>query len=287
MNHPHFSIIIPTLNEEKSIPHLLKDLENQTFKDFEVIVSDGESEDNTIKQALSFSNKLKIKTTTTKIRHVSVQRNNGGHKAQGKYIIFMDADNRLPKYFLEGVYYRILSSKPDVFTTWCKEDKNTKADKSIATLLNLVIETTFIAKNPGALGALIGTTPEVFKELKGFNEKIAFCEDADYVNRAHKLNFSCQIFHDPKFIYSLRRFRKNGRIAMLQKYAALHLKRILNLEINYDKEYPMGGKIFQADYSQNSYQKINLAIKTLINKPQIAKKIRHLLQVILDQDKLS
>lgn len=286
MKTSYFSIVIPALNEEKSIPLLLKDLKNQTFKDFEVIVSDGNSEDKTIEVSKKFAKDLNLKTITTKVRHVSVQRNNGAKKALGKYFLFMDADNRLPKYFLEGIYYRILIDKPDVFTTWCKEDRNTKADKTIATLLNLVMETTFLAKNPGAFGALIGTTPKVFKTLNGFDEKMAFSEDGDYINRAYKLKFSCQIFHDPRFICSLRRFRENGRITMFQKYASLHLKKILKLEINQEKEYPMGGGVFKDDYSQNFHQKLNTALKALISKPKIAKKIQHMLQVILDQERL-
>jgi len=39
------SIIIPTLNEEKFLPHLLKSLKDQTFKDFEIIVADNNSTD--------------------------------------------------------------------------------------------------------------------------------------------------------------------------------------------------------------------------------------------------
>jgi glycosyltransferase involved in cell wall biosynthesis len=37
------SIVIPTLNEEKYLPHLLGSLENQTFHDFVVLVADADS----------------------------------------------------------------------------------------------------------------------------------------------------------------------------------------------------------------------------------------------------
>ena len=286
MAKPYFSIIIPTLNEEKSLPLLLKDLASQTYKNFEVIISDGNSEDKTINKAKKFNKKLKLTTTITKIRHVSVQRNNGAKKTQGEYLIFMDADNRLPPYFLEGLYYRILIQKPDIFTTWCKEDKNTKADKAIATLINLTIETTYLINSPRALGALIGCKKHIFNKTSGFNPQTTFAEDGEFVKHCHNLGFNCQIFHDPRFTVSLRRFRKNGKIKSLQKYASLHIKKILQLKIN-NNEYPMGGKAFETDDStQNLFQKIKFASSKLAQKPKIAAKIRHLLQVILDQNQL-
>lgn len=52
------SVIIITLNEERNIANLLSDLCEQTHKDFEVIVADSRSTDNTIRIAEEFSQKL-------------------------------------------------------------------------------------------------------------------------------------------------------------------------------------------------------------------------------------
>ncbi len=49
-----YSIIIPTLNEEKYLPLLLSDLNKQKEKNFEVIIVDGSSIDNTKKEAEKF-----------------------------------------------------------------------------------------------------------------------------------------------------------------------------------------------------------------------------------------
>jgi len=49
------SIIIPTLNEEKHIRRLLKTLRRQTCKDFEMIIIDGNSKDNTRKIIRKFA----------------------------------------------------------------------------------------------------------------------------------------------------------------------------------------------------------------------------------------
>ena len=51
---PFFSVIIPCLNEEKYLPKLLKDLQGQIDRNFEVIVVDGKSEDRTVEVAKKF-----------------------------------------------------------------------------------------------------------------------------------------------------------------------------------------------------------------------------------------
>ena len=58
---PFFSIVIPTLNEEDYLPNLLGDLTKQTKKDFEVIIADGYSKDETKQVVKAFKKKLQIK----------------------------------------------------------------------------------------------------------------------------------------------------------------------------------------------------------------------------------
>ena len=66
MSSPYFTIVIPTLNEEDLLPHLLNDLCKQTYKNFDVIVVDGKSLDNTVVKAQAFNKKLKIQVDVYK-----------------------------------------------------------------------------------------------------------------------------------------------------------------------------------------------------------------------------
>ena len=128
---PLFSIIIPTLNESKYLPHLLTDLSKQTFTQFETIIIDGQSTDNTIKTAQSFSS-LHPHIEISKTAHVSIQRNLGATNAKSPWLVFIDADTRLPDYFFEGVAYRINQQHPDLFTCWITPDSPKKQDKILA-----------------------------------------------------------------------------------------------------------------------------------------------------------
>jgi len=98
-----FSICIPTLNEEKYIGGILKCLEKQTFKDFEVIVVDGKSSDNTKREVMKFSDKLPLTFLESPKRGVSFQRNYAAKSAKGKYIIFFDADVMIEDDFLQEI----------------------------------------------------------------------------------------------------------------------------------------------------------------------------------------
>jgi glycosyltransferase involved in cell wall biosynthesis len=82
------SIIVPTLNEEEFIGNLLKSLQNQTYKNFEVIIVDGGSYDNTLKIAQEHNAKTIAKPNTPEFE----SRNIGGKLARGEILLFTSAD---------------------------------------------------------------------------------------------------------------------------------------------------------------------------------------------------
>jgi glycosyltransferase involved in cell wall biosynthesis len=74
----NISIVIPALNEEHFLPHLLTSLTKQTKSDFEVIVVDGSSTDRTVEVARSFGTKLpKLEVIVSQKASLPLQRNLG------------------------------------------------------------------------------------------------------------------------------------------------------------------------------------------------------------------
>ncbi|EKD99852.1 MAG: teichoic acid biosynthesis related protein [uncultured bacterium] len=276
---PFFSIIIPALNEEKYLPKLLDDLINQTFQSFEVTIVDGHSDDQTFKKASEYVNKIpSLKVTSSTRRNVSIQRNMGAKLSRGEYLIFSDADNRLPKYFLEGLHYQLIYKPTDAFTCWVLPETNNQKDKTIATSLNLLLEASLLTKNPTGLGAMIGCKNSVFKKTTGFDPKIGFAEDTDFVRRVYKNGHSFRVIHDPRFIVSLRRYHAHGTIKVIQKSATLLLKYLTKQPIDQKQEYPMGGKAFKKSSDDNLITKLDLFLNKPIKKQKILEQLQSLIE---------
>jgi len=282
VNKPFFSIIIPALNEEKYLPMLLSDLSRQTIRDFEVIVVDGYSTDKTVQKAKTFSGKLpSLNVLVSKKRNVSVQRNMGAEKAIGKYLLFNDADNRLPDYFLEGVHYQLHVKPLDLFTNWFNSDSHLASDKAVATYMDIMVEAASLLNQPAAYGALIGCRKSIFNKVGGFNPEVGFAEDTEFVNRGYKKGFSFGVYHEPRFTYSFRRFRKVGKLKLLQKYAGLNLKYLTNQKVDQPKEYPMGGGYLEeeARITTGLADLIKRTFKKKSGKTKIVDRIRALLSL--------
>lgn len=116
MSNPFFSVVIPAYNAEPFLKTALECVQAQTFKDYELIVVDNGSADQTYKIAKSFLEKSVIKH---KILHVTPNagigpgRNLGIKNSTGKYVAFLDADDIWYPNKLEEVH-NILVNHPDV-----------------------------------------------------------------------------------------------------------------------------------------------------------------------------
>lgn len=91
-NNPIVSIIITTKNEERNIENCLKSILQQTYlsDNIEIIVVDNNSTDKTKEIARKYTDKVYNKSPER-----SAQRNFGVQKAEGKYILYLDADMTL------------------------------------------------------------------------------------------------------------------------------------------------------------------------------------------------
>ena len=89
---PLFSIVIPTYNRAEFIGKAIQSVKDQLFNDWELIVVDDGSTDNTKEVVFSF-NDNRIKYVYQKNQERSIARNRGIKEAKGEYICFLDSDD--------------------------------------------------------------------------------------------------------------------------------------------------------------------------------------------------
>jgi glycosyltransferase involved in cell wall biosynthesis len=271
-----FTIVIPTLNEEKYLPRLLEDISKQTFPKelFEIIHVDGNSDDKTVTEAKKFSKKINLKTVIIKKRNVSTQRNKGAKLAKGKWVIFMDADNQLPPYFLDGIKYQLAKNiSTDIFTTWSAAKKATSIEGSITRMLNLGLEVYNSSGNPSAFGAMIGVRRNILEKIT-FDENQKFMEDTFFVQSVVDDNHTFSIFQEPRYVFSMRRYEKEGTLKFVGNGVLLQLKFLQGKDFKDEDRYKMDGGTFYKDISPSLFKNIlSSARKMPLQQIKLARKI--------------
>src|SRR5690606_12236032 len=94
-----FSIIVPTYNRVSFIRKTIVSVLHQSYQNFEIVIIDDGSTDNTEKVILSLQD-LRIKYYKKENEERAVARNCGIEKATGDYVTFLDSDDILyPNHF--------------------------------------------------------------------------------------------------------------------------------------------------------------------------------------------
>ena len=97
------SIIIPAYNVEKYVAKCLDSILNQSYQNYEIIVVNDGSKDNTLnileKYSIMFNGKMRIISQSNQGQ--SSARNNGMEYVTGKYILFIDADDYILNDYIE------------------------------------------------------------------------------------------------------------------------------------------------------------------------------------------
>ena len=117
IDEPFFSIIVVSYNYEKTLGRTLKAIKRQTYKNYEIVLVDNGSADNTDKLIKRFIDK----NSDLYITHVKIEeniglpngRNKGIENAHGKYIIFNDADDWMEKDCLNEMFVASDDGKVD------------------------------------------------------------------------------------------------------------------------------------------------------------------------------
>jgi glycosyltransferase involved in cell wall biosynthesis len=235
-NMPKVSLIIPTKNEEKMLPKLLDTIKAQTFRDYEVIVADAHSTDDTAKIATSYGAKV------VEGGMPGPGRNKGAVAASGEIIAFFDADVQLPSNrFLEDCINEMDKKGLDVATCKVRPISRKPIDRALHEVYNAYVVATEKVR-PHAPGFCILVRRHAHQGIKGFDEQVVFAEDHDYVQRAKKHGHAFGILRSHPIAASVRRLEKDGRLSIALKYIFGELHMLTKGSIKEDIfEYKMGG----------------------------------------------
>jgi len=208
-----FSVVIPTYNEANYIGKTLGALKNQTFKDFEIIVKDGKSQDETVRIAKKFTKKV------VSIRDFSAgdARNQGARLAEGEILVFMDADTLLQPETLAR--FCELMNNESVVGVSCRKvpQSGTIPDRLLYEFVNI---STFISSLMG-LGGAHGNCMVIkraeFERIGGFNPNIIVAEEQELVRRASKYGRYVFLLNHC-VVENPRRLQKWGRLRLYRAW---------------------------------------------------------------------
>lgn len=210
------SIIIPTLNEEKSLPVLLESIKKQRFAGcagIEIIVADFNSKDKTVEIARSYGCKI------AEGGKPAEGRNNGAMLAKGNLLLFLDADAILPGDFLRNALGEFERRRLDV-AGFRLEPEGKKFFEVL--LMNILYNWTLLLALekilPHASGQAILVKKEKHQKVGGFDKEIRIGEDHMYVRSVDKIGRFGAI-RSTKVISSVRRYKEDGLIRTNLKYA--------------------------------------------------------------------
>jgi len=112
---PLYSIIVPVYNRPQEVEELLGSLAQQTFKDFEVVlIEDGSTQDSE-QVVKDYSERLNINYFFKQNTGPGDSRNFGMIQAQGNFFIFFDSDCIVPEHYLEELHTALQSRGLDAF----------------------------------------------------------------------------------------------------------------------------------------------------------------------------
>lgn len=190
------SIIIPVYNAEKYIGKCLNSIKKQTYSNYEIIIVDDGSKDNSLKICEKFKNENKniiLKIFTQKNKGPSSARNKGIVNAKGDYITFVDSDDYLEENLLENLLNgrerdTLIRSNYKTFKCDKISNNETTRDKiSADEFIREILNNSF----PGCVWGCLFET-KIIKKMK-FSSELHFMEDTlflvEYLNNIKYVKF--------------------------------------------------------------------------------------------------
>lgn len=183
------SVIVTNYNYDKWIRRCIRSLLNQNFNNYEIIIIDDYSTDNSKNILLEYSSNPKVKTVFNPTNMgVGASSTIGAKKALGKYIVRVDADDYIHEDFLKCLYlWASFNNSHAVACDYQEVDFNEN-----------VLSTYSQTKDPLACGILYRT--DILEYLNFWDSNLRINEDIDMLKKFKK-EFKLEYLKIPLYRY--------------------------------------------------------------------------------------
>jgi len=179
------TVIVLTYNSESTIVECMDSLVNQQNKNFDLLIVDDNSDDNTIKLIKNYNDKLKINVIKSGAHSIAKGRNIGLHNAKTEYIAFLDSDDAaLPDWTSEILEAFINNETLGIISGKLLPKYDNKVSEAIATNDIAIRELFSSGRYP-----FYGNNCALNRRLVSnyfYNEKFKYSEDLEISSRIEK-----------------------------------------------------------------------------------------------------
>lgn len=224
------SVIVPCYNQGKYIEECIESIENQTYKNIEiVIVNDGSTDNSTIQIIKKLELKNIYKIINIKNGGLANARNVGIKNSSGKYILPLDSDDKIGTEYVEKCVDALEKGKGDIIYCICRRFGETNKllylkDFSIKTMLqtNVVFCSAMFKR-------------EDYDKTNGYNSNMKYgFEDWDFWLSMIENNKTFYRINKVMFFY---RIKLNSMYSNLQSEKENYNKSILQIKKNHIELY--------------------------------------------------
>jgi glycosyltransferase involved in cell wall biosynthesis len=181
---PLVTVVTPAYNIAKYVGETVDSVLGQTFRDFEYLVVDDGSVDNSVDVVKAHvRDDPRFRLVQGEHRGLSAARNAGVREARGQYIAFLDGDDRWHPKFLERQLRLIQSLPPDVGAVFCRSrlvlENGTLVFLQWQRAGRYDFDDFLVNSNPARNGSSLLIRASCFADVGGFDEKLSYVEDLD------------------------------------------------------------------------------------------------------------
>ncbi len=191
MKAPHFSIICPVHNAEVTIVETVRSVLAQTLTDFEIVVIDDGSTDQSLKLLLALAaHDTRIRLISQANAGVSAARNFGVSQCRGEWVAFLDADDIWqPRKLAEHDQFH--RDHPEVDISFARiaflsdaTSQNWARATVSAHLAGFIGVESLLGENPVCTMSNVVAYRPSLERIGGFQSSMSFAEDQEWLIRA-------------------------------------------------------------------------------------------------------